>query len=65
MFLFIFGVTGSDVKNMSSSEGSSDTEYDDVDEEKAKLRADSSATNPPLPPRPDSLLGTTTFLISD
>lgn len=67
VFLLIFGMTVSgfehDEENMRTSKDSSGTEYDDVDEKHVKPE-DSSPTEPSLPPRPDNLLGTVTFLIS-
>ncbi|KAB5567211.1 hypothetical protein PHYPO_G00230190 [Pangasianodon hypophthalmus] len=50
-----------DEENKSTSEGSSGTEYDDVDEENVKPPAESSTTDPLLPPRPDNLLDEVTF----
>ncbi|MCJ8734728.1 hypothetical protein PDJAM_G00238690 [Pangasius djambal] len=53
--------TEHDEENTSTSAGSSGTEYDDVDEENIKPPAESSSTDPRLPPRPDNLLDEVTF----
>lgn len=69
MFLLIFGSTESDSEhdeeNTSTSGSSSGTEYDEVDAGNVKLPEDRGPTEPLLPPRPDNLPGTITFLISE
>ncbi|XP_060788367.1 scavenger receptor cysteine-rich type 1 protein M130-like isoform X2 [Neoarius graeffei] len=50
-----------DEENMSTSQSSSGTDYDEADEENAKPPANSNPTEPLLPPRPDNLLDKVTF----
>ncbi|KAK3540366.1 hypothetical protein QTP70_030115, partial [Hemibagrus guttatus] len=55
------GASEYDEEDASTSQGSSGTEYDDVDEGNVKKSADNSPAEPILPPRSNNLLDKVTF----
>ncbi|KAK3566214.1 hypothetical protein QTP86_029337, partial [Hemibagrus guttatus] len=55
------GASEYDEEDVSTSQGSSGTEYDDVDEGNVKKSADNSPAEPILPPRSNNLLDKVTF----